>query len=321
MSCAGLLLAFAAGCAATLVLTRPAATVHAQGGTITIHVCAAADGVLRQTAGPCLAGQQSLNLSASDTPPATTTNGQPDAAAVDVLRRKLADLEARVRNLESSGKGAIATSVVAPFKVVDRKGVAIFSVDEHGAYVYNSAGTPVAEMTNTSGTGGSFVARSTTNGRNVWMGADAERAGVKVNDASDARVDLGFDHRDAGTYTLTFYTADGHSIAGIGESRNNSGGIAVVFGGGIEKAQISSSSEGKGIVEVLGKDGWRSVLAQLTEGANSEGRLQLFSKSGELMVEAGGTAEGIGVVRAGPEAFKPGYGVLGLPGSYLAGKR
>jgi hypothetical protein len=39
------------------------------------------------------------------------------------------------------------------------------------------------------------------------------------------------------------------------------------------------------------------------------------------MVEAGSTAEGIGVVRTGPEGFKPGMGVLGLPSSYISGKQ
>jgi hypothetical protein len=38
------------------------------------------------------------------------------------------------------------------------------------------------------------------------------------------------------------------------------------------------------------------------------------------MVEAGSTADGIGVVRAGPDGFKPGLGVLGLPSSYISGK-
>ena len=62
-------------------------------------------------------------------------------------------------------------------------------------------------------------------------------------------------------------------------------------------------------------------IAELTEGESKGGRLALFSSSGENMVVAGVDAGGFGVVRAGPESFKPGYGLLGLPGSYIAGKR
>jgi hypothetical protein len=38
------------------------------------------------------------------------------------------------------------------------------------------------------------------------------------------------------------------------------------------------------------------------------------------MVDAGVEPGGFGVVRAGPAAFKSGFGLLGLPGSYIAGK-
>ncbi len=39
------------------------------------------------------------------------------------------------------------------------------------------------------------------------------------------------------------------------------------------------------------------------------------------MVEAGVVPQGFGVVRAGPDGFSPGVGLLGLPGSYIAGKK
>jgi hypothetical protein len=38
------------------------------------------------------------------------------------------------------------------------------------------------------------------------------------------------------------------------------------------------------------------------------------------MVAAGVQPGGFGVVQAGPGSFSPGYGLLGLPGSYIAGK-
>ena len=38
------------------------------------------------------------------------------------------------------------------------------------------------------------------------------------------------------------------------------------------------------------------------------------------MVDAGTVGGPVGRVRAGPGAFKPGYGVRGLPGSFIYGK-
>jgi hypothetical protein len=62
-------------------------------------------------------------------------------------------------------------------------------------------------------------------------------------------------------------------------------------------------------------------VAELTEGESKGGRLAIFNSSGENMVVAGVAEEGFGVVRAGPEAFKPGVGILGLPGSFIMGKK
>jgi hypothetical protein len=50
--------------------------------------------------------------------------------------------------------------------------------------------------------------------------------------------------------------------------------------------------------------------------------LRIWGRDGQQpLVEAGVDEKGIGVVRAGPEGFKPGMGVLGLPSSYISGKR
>lgn len=71
-------------------------------------------------------------------------------------------------------------------------------------------------------------------------------------------------------------------------------------------------------VAVFGKT--KQSIAELTEGETQGGRLALFNSKGENMVVAGVVAGGFGVVRAGPEGFKSGGLLLGLPGSYIAGR-
>ena len=48
--------------------------------------------------------------------------------------------------------------------------------------------------------------------------------------------------------------------------------------------------------------------------------MELFNNAGLVMVQAGVNEYNVGVVRAGPAGFHPGVGILGLPGSFIAGK-
>jgi hypothetical protein len=86
-------------------------------------------------------------------------------------------------------------------------------------------------------------------------------------------------------------------------------------GGAMMYVQPSTNS---GIVEVVNAAG--VAVASLWTGEGGDGRLHLRNASGQVMVEAGVTVGGIGVVRTGPHSFNPGIGFLGLPGSYIAGK-
>ena len=61
-------------------------------------------------------------------------------------------------------------------------------------------------------------------------------------------------------------------------------------------------------------------VATLAVDGQQNGLLQLFNGEGTKMVEAGTLDTGIGVVKAGPGAFQPGFGPLGLPGSFIQGK-
>ena len=87
---------------------------------------------------------------------------------------------------------------------------------------------------------------------------------------------------------------------------------------GIVRAILSTDQSKKGLVNIF--NGLGQAVAALTEGAAAGGLLQLSNSGGEVMVEAGVAAQGFGVVRAGPDGFKPGLGFFGVPGSYIAGK-
>jgi hypothetical protein len=62
-----------------------------------------------------------------------------------------------------------------------------------------------------------------------------------------------------------------------------------------------------------------SPIASLVRTANG-GKLELSSSNGELMVIAGTTSSGVGTVRTGPMSRAPG-GLMGVPGSFISGKR
>lgn len=75
--------------------------------------------------------------------------------------------------------------------------------------------------------------------------------------------------------------------------------------------------------EVLREDGNSSGIsvASLSATADGNGQLQLTNASGQTMVEAGVTIHGVGAVRTGPHGFNSNINFLGLPGSYIAGKK
>ncbi len=90
--------------------------------------------------------------------------------------------------------------------------------------------------------------------------------------------------------------------------------------GGTPRAAMGVNVESaKGFVLVTNTS--QTEVATLTEGAQAGGLLAISDAGGQPMVEAGVTKEGVGVVRALPEGFKPGYGVLGLPASYISGTK
>ena len=120
-------------------------------------------------------------------------------------------------------------------------------------------------------------------------------------------------------YRALFYrTEGGRVVAGLGQAANGKGIAYVADTEGVHRADLAVGADGKAKISI--SDSTAKDVAVLTEGERSAGLFTLYGSGGQPMVVAGVDAGGFGVVRAGPESFKPGFGLLGLPGSYIAGK-
>jgi hypothetical protein len=322
-------LAFTVGCLASAVFAWFAADLRAQGPE-GIHVCVAPDGVMRLAPGPqCPAGHESLyfkkpeiEIKAPDPVSGSSTNC---GASIDKVR--LAELERQLKNLEDAAiRGELGNRVVAPFEVVDRSGKRVFRVDKSGtssiAELYNSAEQSVAAIM-AHASGGQFSAKNVGGqGLETHFGilASGENSGLRVVENGEPRLEAGRVSED-GTYRLRVYGKGGKRLATIGQNSSGGGVAAVADAQGQVGALIAASADQGGFAGVY-RTSTQMTIAALTQGTSGGGVLRLWDPDGKQpMVEAGVDANGIGVVRAGPEGFKPGMGLLGLPSSYISGKR
>ena len=311
-----LFLAFTLGCLVTSLIGQVTVHVKAQDDDGPVHACVAQDGVMRvvpYTDG-CPPGQRDVMLKKADAKigfdkPKEKTDQ--DSSSLD--KTILEDLNRRLINLESLDCAALGKSkVVAPFEVVDRAGKRIFVVDRNAAGLYNSSGGLAAKIV--ADTGGGFFSASGTNNTAVF-GFTEQVNGFGVREGDQLRIDLGKDLKN-GNYRLRFASGDGQGVALIGQAADGRG-VAFV-GDGKTRAGMTFINN-RGVFTIFNNN--QQSVAELTEGESKGGRLAIFNSSGENMVVAGAAAEGFGVVRAGPESFKPGAGILGLPGSYIMGKK
>jgi hypothetical protein len=316
MNCRDTLMGFGAGAAAAAVVTCLTAGASAESqGDSTIRVCVAADGVLR-LAGPnaaCPSGQSSLTLALA---PGSTwsTPSQPaeSAAQSKACEWRLNDIEARMKNLEkAAGDGSLTQRVTAPFEVVDRAGRRIFRVEPWKATLYNEAGTPVA-LIGTAPRGGYFSGFSGDQKLVTHMTGE----GVNVVEGDNRRISIG--KQEAGNYAAKFFGKANAAVAAIGESTAGSGSAWIADPQGNLRAGMIVDSQQKGNVGVINRSSF--TVAALTEGLTGGGLLNIYSSSGERMVAAGVHKDGFGVVQTGPGGFSS-SALLGLPGSFIAGKR
>jgi hypothetical protein len=312
--------AFACGCAAATVLAAPHVAAR-RGDDAVVHVCAAQDGVLRLAppSAACPAGQKSLLLKRAEADaeaPRPENENKAEAGQSAATQRRIGELERQVKALEElAAHNELGSKVVAPFTVTDRAGRSIFSVEEGLVAVYNTTGKMIAGI-RAKESGGGFYAYSAVTDLETSLGAGAKSVGVYVIEGQTHRIDLGR-NPDTGMYRMLFFSGGGATVAGVGQSQTGAGLAFTADTKGTYKSRMYVASDGKGLFRIsrTGED----TLAQLTEGANG-GLLTLYSSQGEPMVDAGVEAGGFGVVRAGPAAFRSGVGLLGLPGSYIAGK-
>jgi hypothetical protein len=322
--------AFLSGFAMVVVLSWLAADTHAQ-GTGAIDACVAQDGLLRlmQPRTNCPTGEKELRL-------LLNVKGQPQDSdptrrrldpAEQSLRGKLADLIARVKGLEADAlRGVLGNKVTAPFQVVTKAGRQIFSVTESpGDAVRVGVNSPVDGKTKAgivaAATGGAwFFANSDrpTAGLQLRFGVQGKRhAGLVIDEKGVTRVDLA-KFEESGNFGLKTYDAKRSVDAALGSTEQGSGVVLVAYDN-VVRARMFTPSGRRGTAEVLNLAD--QPIATLTEADSAGGLLRIYSAGGEPMVEAIAGAGGFGVVAAGPGAYKSGLGLIGLPGSYIAGKR
>jgi hypothetical protein len=217
---------------------------------------------------------------------------------------------------EKAAKGRLmASRFFAPFEVVNEEGYVVFKVEDRYVWFNNSMGKGVARVV-MSDSGGYFEAHSATANLQAVLGAVDNKVNLFIQENEKPRINLG--RNDSGQYGLRVYEPGGKMVAGIGQSTAGDGVVTVNDTQGKQRAAMYVQPKAGGVVEVLNSAG--KGVASLFATTAGNGQIQLFNKDGVTMVEAGVNTENIGVVRAGPAGFAPGVGILGLPGSYIAGK-
>lgn len=324
------LLGFTAVCVTAGLVAWLATDLRAQSEE-GIHVCVAPDGVMRLAAGPaCPAGQQSLYFKKPEIEIKLpeTVPGQSNCEGASIVNVRMRELERQLKNLEDAAiRGELGNRVVAPFEVVDREGKRVFRVDRSGtstiAELYNSAEQSVAAIMGFAG-GGQFSARNEGGqGLQAHFGilSSGQSAGVRVVEHGETRIDLG-KSSEGGRYRLRVDGKGGKLLAQIGENSEGRGLVLAADAQGKIGALLTADETLGGMAAVYGASSeW--TVATLGQGDSRGGSLRLWGPGGgpKPLVEAGVDSDGVGVVRAGPEGFKPGMGLLGLPSSYISGKR
>jgi hypothetical protein len=88
--------------------------------------------------------------------------------------------------------------------------------------------------------------------------------------------------------------------------------------GGQTRGTLAIAEDGKPVLN-MSNDNLVTVVA-LTQGKSGGGYLSLGTATGASAVEAGTTPQGVGLVRALPVG-NPGAGLVGMPGTFIVGRR
>jgi hypothetical protein len=307
------LMSFVAGCLTAAAAGTWIAELGAQSGGVRL-VCVGEDGGLRLSASSptCQAGQKSLYVFADF----RGTQEDSSAAGVQASReRKLAELERQVTSLEKrTGPRDFRGTMVAPFTVVDRNNAPVFSVIDLNGATLVSTGPGDALALQARDDGGRMISGPVDAG----LAAGDISFGFQSVEEREHGVRLG-KSSTSGYYNLRFVGQNGQLLAGLGESSVGTGLAFVADKQGELRARMYIKSKTFHGALAIGHNE-NFFVTEMTEGDSGGGQLRLLNSTGVPMVEAAAYKDGYGVVAAGPRGFKSGYGVLGLPGSYIVGK-
>jgi hypothetical protein len=322
------LLAFACG-VATIVTTNALVVdinLWAQAGNEPVEVCVNDEGVMRLVTAEasCSTGEERVALKAPEIERSCEKDRQAEVAG---LRKRIADLEAK-------GDAGDATTVTAPFEVVNERDTIVFSVEESQGgdlppltKFFNETGARIATIAAREGGGevtvssiGPPTGTSRLSGVEATLSTWGNYADFMVNANSNLRLELGR-RRVSGNYGLSTFNAGGKLVAGLGSTKEGAG-IALIFDamGRDRIALFCEEANGPGIVQVFNA-ATLPVVTLSGKGAADSGIVQLTNNVGEPMVNAEVFPTGLGAVRAGPGAFQHGIMFLPLPASYIEGKK
>jgi hypothetical protein len=227
--------------------------------------------------------------------------------------------------------------VVAPFQVVDKKGVVIMEVTARGErprglHLFNEGGKEVAVM-NVLGTGA--IVKVFKAGSNdhyaVTLGATDDLTGILLREGgSEPRLTIGAEN---GALGMRVFNASGKLTAAIGHIATGSGLATIYDATGTQRANVSGtygtvavrnakgavvaglgSANEIGVIEVVNGE---QAIAKLTQDAGGTGLLQVMDAGGTPLVDAS-ISNGIGFVRAYPMSK---FTLPGIPGSSIQGRR
>jgi hypothetical protein len=325
------LFAFACGIAAIVTANALVAEVNlwAAAEDDAVEVCVNDQGVMRvvTSEASCAAEDRRVVLKAPEIEKSCEKERQAEVAG---LRKRVADLEAK----DDAGD---ASTVTAPFEVVNERGTIVFSVEESqgGALpaltkFFDDTGARIATIAARDGGGeltvSSIGAPAGSSGTSGLSGVEAtlstwgDYADFMVNANSNLRLELGR-RRASGNYGLSTFNAGGKLAAGLGSTKDGAG-IALIFdaSGRSRIALQCEAANGPGLIQVF-NSATLPVATLSGKGAAESGFLQLTNNVGEPMVNAEVFPTGLGAVRAGPGAFQHGIMFLPLPASYIEGKK
>jgi hypothetical protein len=299
--------AFVAGATAALV-GAVLFELRAQAGSPKVVVaCATAERTLRliPPSTSCQPGEKLIYLKG---PELEDPKKEPECQA---LEQRVAKLENRAKDGKLTGN-----KVVAPFEVLREDGKPVFTVDDLGLELFDRGGRSVSTLV----AGDGITSFNLTSGiQRASLMAGEGFVGLDLKENEKTRLRAG--RIEGKSYSLQVLNTESKLVAGIGQSVDAGSGTVIVAdrNGSVGVGIYVQPASNAGIVEVFNAN--RIGVAALSATAAGNGQLQLTNASGQTMVEAGVTVDGIGVVRAGPHGFNPGIGFLGLPGSYIAGKK